>query len=45
MENTKEVDDDYQKRIVELVMNIHNEKFLKMIYGFTKALYEESAEV
>lgn len=35
---------DYQKRIVELVVNIHNEKFLKMVYGFVKALYEESAE-
>ena len=35
---------DYQKRIVELVVNIRNEKILKMVYGFVKALYEESAE-
>lgn len=35
---------DYQKRIVELVVNIRNEKFLKMVYGFVKALYEEGAE-
>lgn len=41
MQLTKE---DYQKRIIELVASIHNEKFLKMMYGFVKTLYEESVE-
>lgn len=30
----------YRERIIEMVKEIHDEKFLKMAYGFIKRLYE-----
>ncbi len=35
---------DYKKKIVEMVEKINNQKFLKMIYGFVRALFEEKEE-
>lgn len=35
----------YKKEIIKLLERINDERFLKMIYGFVKALYEESTEV
>ncbi len=35
----------YKKKIAEMLEEIQNEKFLKMLYGFTKSLYNmEKAE-
>ena len=36
--------DYYKERIIEMVKEIKNTKFIKMIYGFTQALYEEEEE-
>lgn len=34
---------DYKKLIIEMVEKIKNEKFLELIYGFVKRLYDEVA--
>lgn len=34
----------YKKEIMELLEKIDDERFLKMVYGFVKTLYEEKAE-
>lgn len=34
----------YRRKIVEMVEEIRTEKFIKMIYGFTKALWNEEKE-
>ena len=34
----------YREKIVSMVMKIKNEKFIKMIYSFTKSAYEEEKQ-
>lgn len=34
----------YKKDIMELLEKIDHGRFLKMVYGFVKTLYEEKAE-
>lgn len=33
---------DYKEKIIEMLKNIENEKYLELAYGFIKPLYEES---
>ena len=35
---------DYKKKIIEMLNNINNERFLKMIYGFVSGLWEDEHE-
>ncbi len=42
-ENFKEKD-YYKEKIIGMVKKINSQKFLKMIYGFVKALFEEKEE-
>lgn len=32
---------DYKQKIIEMVNEIHTERFLKLIYGFVRAAYRE----
>lgn len=32
---------DYKTKIIEMVAGIEDEKFIKMIYGFVKRLFEQ----
>lgn len=32
---------DYNIKIIHMIKSIHNETFLKMIYGFVRKLYQE----
>lgn len=32
----------YKKRIIEMLKEIHNERFIMMIYGFARRMYRES---
>lgn len=42
MEATKEtIEDDYRKKIVEMVAKIHNQDFLIKIYYFVKVHFEK----
>lgn len=36
--------DFYREKIVEMVWEIENPRFIKMIYGFVKSLFEEKEE-
>lgn len=35
---------DYKEKIIEMLKNIENEKYLELAYGFIKPLYEESSK-
>nr|DAT64392.1 MAG TPA: hypothetical protein [Caudoviricetes sp.] len=39
-----EIIERYKKEIVIMVKKIHKEKFIRMIYGFVKRLYEIQEE-
>ena len=32
---------DYKQKIIEMINEIHTERFLKMIYGFVRGAYRE----
>lgn len=35
---------NYKKKAIEMIENIENERFLKMIYGFVRRLFKEEKE-
>ncbi len=41
VEKTNDKVSESQELIIEMVSKIKNQKYVKMIYGFTKRLYDE----
>lgn len=41
VEKTNDKVSESQELIIEMVSKIKNQKYIKMIYGFTKRLYDE----